>query len=245
MTNSTLIKDYASAQFKGFYERVLSLTKLNHKLTKGELRELFTSELLSNYLTSQFDTGTGIVVDADGNQSHQMDIIITDNRILPPIIKNSGLGVFPYESVLAVIEVKSSLTKKSIEDTEKKFKHSDSFMNNNKKLKGEIIILKGIIGFTGNRISELKNGHDKSWLSKNINHIQAICHVQKYSWIIWKKSNTWKYCEKDDTTFEETKRFIAWLLDNVRNQSNNRLNLVSQGYIPWLSSYIRNEKNVI
>ena len=109
MKKNTLLKDYSTALVKAFYEKVNAIKNLKHNLTKGELRELFLNDLLINFMTSQFSVGTGVVVDSYGNESRQTDLIIYDNRILPPIIKNSNLGIYPLESVLAIIEVKSIL----------------------------------------------------------------------------------------------------------------------------------------
>lgn len=246
MKNSTIIKDYSTALMKGFYERVKSTKRLRHNLSKGEIRELFINELLSNFVTDQFGIGTGIIVDYIGNQSHQMDIIIYDKRLLPPMIKNSKLGVYPLESVLAVIEVKSSINRNVILGIEKKFHYLDNKLIFYKDLPSDISVVKGIIGFNRNSIKVLKNGDDKSWLERELHHIDAICHVQKYSWIRWKSENRpWKFCEKNEVTFEETKRFIAWILDVARNKSNKRMQHFGRKYIPWLSSYIRNQEEII
>ncbi|MEX0966102.1 MAG: DUF6602 domain-containing protein [Bacteroidia bacterium] len=245
MKKSTIIKDYSTALIKGFYERVISTKELRHKLNKGEIRELFLNELLSNFITEQFGIGTGIIVDSYGNQSHQIDVILYDNRILPPMIKNSNLGVYPLESVLAVIEVKSSISRQIILDTEKNFKHLDETLICHNQLRHPIFIVKGIIGFNRNPIKELKDGNNKNWLEKNIHHTDSICHVQKYSWIRWLSgANPWKYCKNNSSTFEETKRFVAWILDIARSKSNKRLTLFGENYIPWLSSYIRNQEEV-
>lgn len=246
MKNSTIIKDYSTAMMKGFYEKVKSMKELRHNLSKGEIRELFLNELLSNFITDQFGIGTGIIVDSNGNQSHQMDIIIYDKRLLPPMIKNSNLGVYPLETVLAVIEVKSSINRKEILNTEKKFLHFDNKLIFSKELPQSVSIVKGIIGFNINSIKELKDGNNKSWLERELNHTDAICHVQKYSWIRWKSENRpWKFCEKNEVTFEETKRFIAWILDVARNKSNKRMQQFGRKHIPWLSSYIRNQEEII
>jgi len=99
--------------------RIISLTHLNHKLTKGELRELFISEVLKSFLTKQFDIGSGVIINQKYTQSNQTDIIIYDNRILPPFIREQHLGVYPAESVLTTIEIKSNLTRNGIFNAEK------------------------------------------------------------------------------------------------------------------------------
>jgi hypothetical protein len=59
--------------------------------------------------------GSGKVIDAQGNTSRQIDIIILDPRF--PIFEiQTGIGMYPLEGVIATIEVKSTLTKKSLAD---------------------------------------------------------------------------------------------------------------------------------
>lgn len=240
MKQSTLIKDYSSSLVKALYEKVKSINKLNHRLTKGELRELFLNDLLLNFLTDQFGTGTGVIVDSYGEESKQVDIIIYDKRILPPIIKNSNLGTYPIESVLAVIEVKSILGKRELIKTNENFKHLETKLKFNDKFqKSGLSIIKAVIGFNQRAFLEV-NKNDDTWLSEHIMHIDAICHVQNYCWIKYPKDKIWRYSDKDLTTFEETKRFIAWTLDNARNKSNNRFRALSETYVPWMSTYIRN-----
>ncbi len=212
------------------------------------MKELFLNDLLLNFITDQFGIGSGVIVDAYGNESKQTDIIVYDKRILPPIIKNSNLGTYPLESVLAIIEVKSTISRKVIEDIETKFKYLDDnlvYLRKIQNLKDQdtkvnLNIVKGLIGFNRNSIREIKDGK-VDWLNEKIHHIDAICHVQKYSWIKWSSNKKWKYRQKDSQTFEETKRFIAWILDVARSKSNKRQNILGRKYIPWLSSYIRNQ----
>src|SRR2546426_12636818 len=104
-----LIKRYSTAIIEGMERKIYASASLEHKLTKGELGELFVSTVLTSFLTSQFDIGTGIVINQRETQSNQTDIILCDNRILPPFIKQQHIGVYPAESVLGTIEVKSDL----------------------------------------------------------------------------------------------------------------------------------------
>lgn len=115
----TLIQQHSSAIIRGLSEKINALTDLDHKLTKGELRELFVSNILHSFLTNQFDVGSGIIINQAGLQSNQTDIIIYDNRILPPFIKEQHIGVYPAESVIATIEVKSYLTNSELLKAEK------------------------------------------------------------------------------------------------------------------------------
>ena len=66
------------------------------------------SELLRPLLPPDFGVATGVIISSDDVQSAQQDIIIYNNRILPPFLTD-GPAIVPIESVVATIEVKSSL----------------------------------------------------------------------------------------------------------------------------------------
>ncbi|MDB5346334.1 MAG: hypothetical protein JWP89_4711 [Schlesneria sp.] len=61
-----------------------------------------------------YRAGTGVVVDCQGQQSGQCDIIIWDDSIFRPLYSARGAGIYFIESVVAVIEVKSKLTRESV-----------------------------------------------------------------------------------------------------------------------------------
>lgn len=82
-----------------------------HSGEKGLLRELFLQRILESILPPHFGLGSGIVVDNFGNQSPQADIIIFDRRKIPPLLEQNGHGIYPFDAVLRIIEVKSTLNK--------------------------------------------------------------------------------------------------------------------------------------
>ena len=82
---------------------------VSHDGEKGAFREFFMAELIRPCVPKHFGVGSGVVVDTDGHQSRQSDIIIYDHRLMPPILLSGDRGVFPIDSVLVVIEVKSTL----------------------------------------------------------------------------------------------------------------------------------------
>ena len=57
----TLIQKCTTSIVRGFIERTKSLSHPDHRLLKGELRELFMSNILDSFLTNQFEIGSGII----------------------------------------------------------------------------------------------------------------------------------------------------------------------------------------
>ncbi len=80
-----------------------------HDGEKGAFREFFVAQLIRPLLPHQFAVGSGVVVAANGAQSRQTDVLIFDQRRLPPILLAGDRGLFPIDSVLAAIEVKSEI----------------------------------------------------------------------------------------------------------------------------------------
>ena len=241
----TLIQKYSTALIQSLISKIESLKTLDHKLTKGELRELFVSDLLNLFLTDQFGIGSGIIVNQRGRQSKQNDIIIYDKRILPPFIKQSHLCVFPAESVLAVLEIKSNLRKKDIlqfEETSKYhydiiYKPDDSFYQDYNLLKP----ICAIFGFYGSGVRELNDKiHGKKWLQDNIKNILYLGLLNKYSWINMHSSGWTGHLV--DKTNNETKRYIAVMLDNIRTLAEQRINYLNQTHHDWIGLYIRDQR---
>lgn len=104
-----------------FRERVLTAVataraahRVSHAGLKGQMREILVRDLLRPLLPMYIGIGSGAVISHNGEQSPQQDIVIYDTRLLPPLMADPNLGLFPKESVLYCIEVKSKLTLEEI-----------------------------------------------------------------------------------------------------------------------------------
>jgi hypothetical protein len=248
-TKRTLIQKDSSSLIEGMLSRVKSLS-LAHKLTEGELKELFVSNILRQFLPIQFDIGSGIIVNHRGDQSNQTDIVIYDNRIMPPFIKEQAIGVYPAESVIAVLEVKSHLRKRELLSAEAStVKLYDTVYDPAGFYKGyspePYKPLCGIIGFQGNGCRELSDREaGVSWLNEHIKHLFLICIPTKYCWgKVGSPTPTWRFRQADPKTHEETKKFVAILLDNVRSRSEARYQLERKHH-DWLSIYLRDQEEI-
>ena len=235
----TLIQKYASSMVADFIGRASDLKDLKHNLTKGELKELFVARILKSFLTSQFEIGSGIVMNLKGHQSGQTDVIIYDNRILPPFIKEQNLGIYPAESVIATIEVKTDLDKTALTDAQDAAKSLwDVF--------GSVTFgftpLCAVFGFEGG-FSELADEEaGKKWLEESATCLFNICVAKEYCWANVGK-NGWSMQLHTPETYEEAKRFIALLLDNVRTKAHERVRyLAGEDHRDWFSAYIREKR---
>jgi hypothetical protein len=82
---------------------------LCHPTSKGDATEDEWLCLLKNHLPNRYQADKAFVIDATGQQSDQIDIIIYD-RQYTPLLYNQNKQIFiPAESVYAVLEVKQTL----------------------------------------------------------------------------------------------------------------------------------------
>jgi hypothetical protein len=88
---------------------------------KGQIREILTRELFRPLLPADLGVGHGhIVSSVEGRVSRERDVVIYDRRLVPPVLYERSLGLFPLECTLATIEVKSRLTREELRDADGK-----------------------------------------------------------------------------------------------------------------------------
>jgi len=100
----------------------LSLNRkiLSHPVSKGDASELEWLEMLSIYLPKRYCADKAFVIDCEGRVSEQIDIVIFDRHYSPFMLRQNGATYIPAESVYAVIEVKPSLSMKTLKYAAKK-----------------------------------------------------------------------------------------------------------------------------
>ena len=101
--------------------------------TSGEIgtliEEMFRS-YLAEVLPEKIGVSNGFVMDSDGNESKQMDIILYDKMNTSRIFTSSAANAFPVESTYACGEIKTHFNTKELEDS---FKKCLSYKNLNRK----------------------------------------------------------------------------------------------------------------
>ncbi len=87
-----------------------------HSGDKGEEVENILKEFLNTHLPQRFRSCSGIIIDNENNISRQIDVIIYDALSSPVYRYSTKTQIIPFDTVVAVIEVKSCLNKTEIED---------------------------------------------------------------------------------------------------------------------------------
>lgn len=91
-----------------------------HSTTLGDGAERDWKEALEQFLPHRFAVNSAFIVDSEGNESDQMDLVIHDRHFSPMFWTNGNTLFLPAECVYAVLEVKPELTKEYIEYAGKK-----------------------------------------------------------------------------------------------------------------------------
>jgi hypothetical protein len=212
-------------------------TELEHKYLIGKHKEILLDQLITPLISSNYNTGTGKVIDFRGKKSHETDLIVYSARLIAPLLFSHNLGLFPIESVLTCIEVKSKLTAKELKDSVKKF----SFLYKEMKCSSGIYdeMDKSVIHTLNNPVldifafdTDLKNGNnyylsefdrykklDDNWEVDPI--IKTICIVNRGTWSFSKK--TWHYIPASDE-HEEVIGYLGILVNTLAKVESSRKN---------------------
>jgi hypothetical protein len=89
--------------------------KLPHPVAQGNKTEELWRDFFRNYLPKRYSCDSAFVIDHQGNQSDQIDIVIYDDYFSPFLLNYGTNKYIPAESVYAVFEIKPELNKKNFE----------------------------------------------------------------------------------------------------------------------------------
>ena len=106
-----------------------------HPLNKGTPREAFIREFLEKHLNSTVAIGTGEIIDCQSKPNekrNQFDIVIY-KRNYPRLDFGGGINGFFVESVVATIEVKSTLDKSGVEQAVRAARNAKQLRKNEVK----------------------------------------------------------------------------------------------------------------
>jgi hypothetical protein len=111
MADAPDFKSYWELRMKGATDRLKAAQQIvSHTGTRGNLAENLLRELIREFLPLRYGVGTGFVMDAEGNRSKQVDILIYDQLHASTVFRDGELVVLSPKNVLVAIEVKSQLT---------------------------------------------------------------------------------------------------------------------------------------
>ena len=90
--------------------------KLRHTGEFGIYREAIVHDFLHSFLPQRLAIDTGFIVNALGKVSGQIDLVIYDPSLTPPLESQNRQRFFPVETVVAAGEVKSDVRRDEFKD---------------------------------------------------------------------------------------------------------------------------------
>lgn len=91
---------------------------VQHAGTTGSLRERYLIDFLEDLIPQGLSITSGVVCDANGKTSRQIDMIVYDAAILPDMEMMDNISIVPIEAVHLTAEVKSTLRTDAIQQIE-------------------------------------------------------------------------------------------------------------------------------
>ncbi len=92
------------------------LNKIRHPGEFGVYREAIVRDFLQSFLPQKLAIDTGFVVNALGETSKQIDLVVYDPSFTPYLESKNRQRFFPVETVIAVGEVRSDVNRAQFED---------------------------------------------------------------------------------------------------------------------------------
>ena len=248
MADKNQYQAFLRAKIKGAISEARAASTLTHKGVKGTVLEILISKLFYPLLPSDIGIGTGQIIEQHSGQlSTQMDIILYDKSIVPPILFDETNGLFPIESVLYTIEVKTTLNATELaiahESAKKlstfkylpglKNKYGEDVHHNIERVRTVIFALNSDLSKNG--ISEAKR-YEKIYSQKNhYPHLRAICIAEKE--YCYEDGKFWITFNNEDK-FDEILSFIGGVTNTYKSVSKSR-------HSPSLGNYIIPNLSVI
>ncbi len=87
----------------------------SHPLAIGDDSELNWKGMLESVLPTRYRVSKGFAIDADGDRSEQIDLLIYDRHFSPVLLDVGDYLFVPAEAVFAALEVKQSMDRAMIE----------------------------------------------------------------------------------------------------------------------------------
>lgn len=88
---------------------------------KGTYAESILRNILKKFIPSNLSISNGWIIDEQGNRSEERDILVYDRNLAPSFLFDAGIGIIPLDSLLYDIQVKCSLTEKTLKSAFEKF----------------------------------------------------------------------------------------------------------------------------
>lgn len=113
----SIVEDYWAGVVQRLEAEVHVFAQLvTHEGERGRENESVLARILESLVPGRYGIGSGLLFDSEDNYSRQTDIVVYDQSDEPAILAQTTQLLFPVESVLACIEVKTTLRGDDVDD---------------------------------------------------------------------------------------------------------------------------------
>jgi len=206
----------------GQYESVNAIT---HMATRGQLREGFLIDFFKEVIPQKLSINSGIICDANGATSRQIDFIITDESLLPSMGFKGQIAVVPIESTLMTAEIKTTLRTETLKQVSRQSESIQDLKFTNQNVeegKDKNVTLfrpmNSILAFD----SDVSVETLKTWLKESTDTL-SICVINKFTLLKLDKENITTVTKTDENPdFWETLVFIGKVYHALNELIKNR-----------------------
>lgn len=195
--------------------RVRNFIDDRHWGEDGRYKEIILSEMLNKHLPKNVSVGTGFVVNQE-NISTQIDIIVYDSKY-PLMFEQGDFVIVPSESVLGIIEVKSSL------DVTKAKKAVEKATENGRIIDKQIF--NGIFAFDSNINLDNFNIELKNKIKESNGQVNYICFGKDDFLKFWMDGIQVDNIEKHYSVYELHNLAFGYFISNLVEDIYNQMTL--------------------
>lgn len=220
-----LFRDRLVAKIKAAKVEYDNARKVDHPYMKGRIREIVVQNLIQPLLPQEFQIGSGKITDMNGAMSAETDVIIYSNKLIPPILYGERLGIFPIDSCVACVEVKSKLNAteidKSVKDAvrlQELTYSSGRFDSTGKPLAHPVgVVTRSLFAFESDLTveSELNRYGKCDRKYKTCPKIKAFCVMGKGAWCFSTQLQKWLHVEHTSDYDEVVFFLTSIVVDNL------------------------------
>jgi hypothetical protein len=223
---SNPIQNIVISRLKSLMSQYELASAIEHMPTRGQLREKYLIDFFKDVIPQRYNLDSGIICDAKGDSSRQLDFIVSDNTFLPAMALHEGVSLVPIESAIMNAEIKSTLTKDSLKQVSAQNESVENLGFTNRKFEGAISLDNGkvllpsaILAFESN----VKEETIIEWMEDN-KRTFALCVINKFS-ILKLGSEKPQIIRRsvEEPEFWETLVFVGKLYHALEEVSNSRV----------------------
>jgi hypothetical protein len=224
-----LFRDVVVARIRGALQESAALNRISHQGMKGHIREILLRDLFRPLFPSDIGAGTGKVIASHGEESSEVDVVVFDRRILPPITYEGSVGLFLIESVLYAIEVKTKLWPADIrsahENAKLLFSIKDRYLSgwhdaDDAPIQQPVNLLVPALFALASSSATPEGARYDSVRGEEDPSIRAFCVVGKGYWD-WSELGEWRRWG-DDGEYSEVVHFIGHVFNSLSKIAQSR-----------------------